>query len=265
MKQIECNDEREASKAYKEALALKDLQHRFVCQYKDFFVSWDKEAESVSMGIVMEYYEHGALDKLIKLRRSKGEPIEEQVVRRWLGQLIEALVFVHSRGIIHRDLKPSNAFVTKDFNLLLGDFGVSTIMEDVGMVTRSTAGLVNWIAPEIHEAQQPKYDERSDVWSLGCITLEMVTCGLLEEGALSGILFQVKLNPKVLDDLIPKLQQRYSTDLCEVVKTMLRRSYHQRPTTSALVKVPVIQDCLRLINSSLYEQEESSCSVNEGE
>jgi probable inactive protein kinase-like protein SgK071 len=80
MKQIECNDEREASKAYKEALALKDLQHRFVCQYKDFFVSWDKEAESVSMGIVMEYYEHGALDKLIKLRRSKGEPIEEQGV-----------------------------------------------------------------------------------------------------------------------------------------------------------------------------------------
>lgn len=41
--QVECNDEGEANKAFKEAMALQELRHPYICGYKEFFVTWDKE------------------------------------------------------------------------------------------------------------------------------------------------------------------------------------------------------------------------------
>ena len=55
-----------------------------------------------------------------------------------LGQMIEALVFVHKNEVIHRDLKPSNIFLKEDLSLSLGDFGVATIMGDKRTKTRTT-------------------------------------------------------------------------------------------------------------------------------
>ncbi len=47
------------------------------------------------------------------------------MLKKWLGQMIEALVFVHGKKVIHRDLKPSNIFMTSSLDIALGDFGVA--------------------------------------------------------------------------------------------------------------------------------------------
>ena len=54
--------------------------------------------------------------------------------------MVEALVFVHGKKVIHRDLKPSNIFMTKELNISIGDFGVSTVMNDARTRTRTTVG-----------------------------------------------------------------------------------------------------------------------------
>uniref|UniRef100_H2Z7A6 non-specific serine/threonine protein kinase n=1 Tax=Ciona savignyi TaxID=51511 RepID=H2Z7A6_CIOSA len=140
LKKVECNDESEANKAFKEAMALQELRHQFVCGYKEFFVTWDREEQAMFVCIVMDYYELGDLAKVLKTKRLKQENIDEMILRKWLGQMVEALVFVHNKKVIHRDLKPSNIFMTKNLSICIGDFGVATVMGDARTRTRTTVG-----------------------------------------------------------------------------------------------------------------------------
>ncbi|XP_028411067.1 serine/threonine kinase-like domain-containing protein STKLD1 isoform X2 [Dendronephthya gigantea] len=245
LKKVECNDEFEANKAFKEAMALQDLQHPYICGYKEFFVTWDKQESAMCVCIVMEYYKLGDLEKVLRQKRSKQENIEEMVLKKWLGQIVEALAFVHRHKVIHRDLKPSNIFVTEGLNITIGDFGVATIMDDARTRTRTTVGTMNWMAPEVLERP---YDERSDVWSLGCILLELATTGFLDSAQASSTLFQIKQSPHVLEDVLEKVGKHYTNgkELCQIIQIMLRRNFQQRPTALELCDLPYIKESMKL-------------------
>ncbi|XP_046845438.1 serine/threonine kinase-like domain-containing protein STKLD1 [Xenia sp. Carnegie-2017] len=245
LKKVECNDESEANKAFQEAMALQDLQHPFICGYREFFVTWDKQESAMCVCIVMEYYKLGDLERVLKKRRSKQEFIEEMVVKKWLGQIVQALAFVHRHNVIHRDLKPSNIFVTEGLNIKIGDFGVSTIMDDARTRTRTTVGTMNWMAPEV---LRERYDERSDVWSLGCILLELATAGFLDSAQASSVLFEVKQSPRVLEDILLKVSKYYDCgkELCQTIQILLRRNFQQRPTAFELCDLPFVKECFTL-------------------
>ena len=260
LKKVECNDEGEANKAFKEAMALQELRHQFICGYKEFFVTWDRDECAMFVCIVMDFYEMGDLAKVLKTKRSKQENIEEMILKKWIGQMIEALVFVHKKEVIHRDLKPSNIFMTKNLSISIGDFGVATVMGDARTKTRTTVGSMNWMAPEVMERP---YDERSDVWSLGCIILELATCAFLDSIQISGILFEIKQNPQCLEDILSDLpKQGYSAELCQVIRTMLRRNFQQRPTAVELVEIPYVKDCLLLNPDSNLVQKKKTYNAS---
>ena len=244
LKKVECNDESEANKAFKEAMALQELRHQFICGYKEFFVTWDRDECAMFVCIVMDYYEMGDLAKVLKTKRLKRENIDEMILKKWLGQMIEALVFVHKKEVIHRDLKPSNIFMTKNLSICIGDFGVATVMGDARTRTRTTVGSMNWMAPEVMERP---YDERSDVWSLGCIILELATCAFLDPVQISSTLFEIKQNPQCLEDVLVDLPKyKYSLQLSQLIRTMLRRNFQQRPTAVELLAYPYVKECLSL-------------------
>ena len=253
LKKVECNDESEANKAFKEAMALQELRHQFICGYKEFFVTWDRDECAMFVCIVMDYYEMGDLAKVLKTKRVKRENIDEMILKKWLGQMIEALVFVHKKEVIHRDLKPSNIFMTKNLSICIGDFGVATVMGDARTRTRTTVGSMNWMAPEVMERP---YDERSDVWSLGCIILELATCAFLDPVQISSTLFEIKQNPQCLEDVLVELPKyKYSLQLCQLIRTMLRRNFQQRPTAVELLAFPYVKECLSLNpNSDLVKK-----------
>ena len=89
-----------------------------------------------------------------------------------------------------------------NLNIAIGDFGVATIMDDARTKTRTTVGSMNWMAPEVLERP---YDERSDVWSAGCIALEMTTCGVMDSKSMSQCLYTLKNDSQVLEDLMSKV------------------------------------------------------------
>ncbi|XP_068695126.1 uncharacterized protein [Montipora foliosa] len=262
LKKVECNDEVEANKAFKEAVALQELQHAnkhpYICGYKEFFVTWDKEEAAMYVCIVMDYYKLGDLDKALKQKRAKGDAIPELVLKKWFGQMVNALAFVHSKSMIHRDLKPSNIFLAEDGSISVGDFGVSTIMDDARTRTRTTVGTMNWMAPEVLERP---YDERSDVWSLGCIVLELATCGFLDQAQISFKLYQIKQSPQELEDVLKEVGKTYAKDLCQMIRTMLRRNFQQRPTMKELAEMPYVKSCIALSNK---QAKGSSASPSKG-
>ena len=83
--------------------------------------------------IVMSHCEGGDLATL--LARTKGQPLPEDAVMRWLVQLLLALDHVHSKNVLHRDLKPANVFLSKNLRCVkIGDFGIAKVVETWGAI-----------------------------------------------------------------------------------------------------------------------------------
>ncbi|KAJ9459255.1 hypothetical protein DIPPA_23641 [Diplonema papillatum] len=90
----------------------------------------------------------------------------------FVSHILRGLKFLHDHKVIHRDIKPSNVLLCDTGVIKLCDFGVSTIVEtDCGAHT--VVGTPGYLSPEV--VQQQPYGTASDVWSLGCCLLELVT------------------------------------------------------------------------------------------
>ena len=57
---------------------------------------------AICVCIVMDYYHLGDMDRVLRQRRDKKTPLEDHVMKKWIGQLIEALQYVHGQDMIHR-------------------------------------------------------------------------------------------------------------------------------------------------------------------
>ncbi|CAF0808193.1 unnamed protein product [Adineta steineri] len=117
--------------------------------------------------------------------------LEEEVVRFYAAEIIEALEQLHNRHIVHRDLKPENILLTDDMHIQLTDFGSGVIMDNNDSPpqsngtknvdeekkpikrTNSFVGTAQFVAPEI--LKRGAIHAGSDLWSLGCIIYQMTT------------------------------------------------------------------------------------------
>ncbi|EGR33065.1 protein kinase domain protein [Ichthyophthirius multifiliis] len=119
----------------------------------------------------MEYCEFGNLYDLLKTQK-KFDP---DISLNFISQILNGYFTLDKLNIIHRDLKPQNIFVTKNQTnqiiLKLGDFGIGKQSEQ----TQSKIGTVCYMAPEMVEKIDNKYNKKIDIWALGCILLELLT------------------------------------------------------------------------------------------
>lgn len=104
------------------------------------------------------------------------QPLPDDEARDVLIQLVSALGYLHRNDIIHRDISPANLLVTADGHVKVADFGLSVhhAKGDGGTGGKATfCGTANFIAPEV-VLRQP-HSPSSDVWSLGCLLVFMLT------------------------------------------------------------------------------------------
>ena len=111
-------------------------------------------------------------------------PMPVAEVLRVAGQVAAALEAVHAKGIIHRDLKPANIKITSDGVVKVLDFGLAKHAHDSparGELATVTAdhtrvgavlGTAAYMSPE--QARGWEVDQRTDVWSFGCVVFEML-------------------------------------------------------------------------------------------
>jgi len=102
------------------------------------------------------------------------DPEKKTALRRFFGCLADGLAYLHSEKIRHRDIKPQNILVKGD-RVFLTDFGISLDWASLSRSTTEDDHAKTWMycAPEVAE-NEPK-NTLSDVWSLGCVYLEMTT------------------------------------------------------------------------------------------
>ncbi|GFN88385.1 serine/threonine protein kinase [Plakobranchus ocellatus] len=251
LKKVECNDESDAINAFMEEMELKKMDHPYVVGYKDFFISYEKEASSVFINIISQYFEQGDLRKLITEYQERKEAIPEDVIKKILGEIFEGVVYIHEKGIIHRNIKPSNIFKKDSGAFVLGDLGVSTLMGDMRTNTRQTYSGVVYMAPEI--SYQP-HDEKSDLYSLGGVLLNMLTTHLFKEEEFYKKLGEMKEDPEVLNEILEELSEKFSKSMIGIVQTLLRIKHSARPPTFQLIKSGFIQECMAQVDSKQLDK-----------
>ncbi len=121
--------------------------------------------------LVMEHVAGRSLRELLQA----GELTPESSVRYQLG-LLAALEASHRAGVVHRDVKPANVMVTPDGTVKLVDFGIARASDDpTATVThvRELLGTPAYVSPE--QARGRSTDARSDLYSAGCLLVELLT------------------------------------------------------------------------------------------
>ena len=148
------------------------------------------QADGVNF-IAMEFVDGHTLGEVIH-----GGQTDLAKLLRYLQHGAEGLAKAHAVGIVHRDLKPDNIMITRDGHVKILDFGLAKLLETAGQKPDREGGLgsseiatammpvqhsmpgvvmgtVGYMSPE--QAQAKTVDQRSDIFSFGCILYEVAT------------------------------------------------------------------------------------------
>ncbi|XP_075295756.1 serine/threonine kinase-like domain-containing protein STKLD1 isoform X2 [Opisthocomus hoazin] len=257
IKQVECIEEKQANEALKEAMDLLKLHHSNICAYKELFVIWNNEVSSLFLCLVMQHSGQGDLSSVIKKKRQKSQKITDMVILKFLGQMVDALFYIHKQNIFHRNVKPSNILVTGEASFMLSDFSTETLMTDeMKWKIRVEENSKSWMAPETFGFS---FTEKSDIWSLGCILLDMITCFVLNAEEIISLLRDIRQDTSRLEGVLTLMrnEDNSSLPLFPILFMMLQIQPSMRPTAKDLTDVPFIRECLTVAGASAVKLRKS--------
>ncbi|XP_045853269.1 serine/threonine-protein kinase Nek1 isoform X5 [Meles meles] len=213
------NKEREESR--REVAVLANMKHPNIVQYRESF------EENGSLYIVMDYCEGGDLFK--RINAQKGILFQEDQILDWFVQICLALKHVHDRKILHRDIKSQNIFLTKDGTIQLGDFGIARVLNSTVELARTCIGTPYYLSPEICENKP--YNNKSDIWALGCVLYEMCTLKhAFEAGNMKNLVL------KIISGSFPPVSLHYSYDLRNLLSQLFKRNPRDRPSVNSILE-----------------------------
>nr|KAF6401873.1 NIMA related kinase 1 [Rousettus aegyptiacus] len=213
------NKEREESR--REVAVLANMKHPNIVQYRESF------EENGSLYIVMDYCEGGDLFK--RINAQKGILFQEDQILDWFVQICLALKHVHDRKILHRDIKSQNIFLTKDGTIQLGDFGIARVLNSTVELARTCIGTPYYLSPEICENKP--YNNKSDIWALGCVLYEMCTLKhAFEAGNMKNLVL------KIISGSFPPVSLHYSYDLRSLLSQLFKRNPRDRPSVNSILE-----------------------------
>ncbi|CAD8081561.1 unnamed protein product [Paramecium sonneborni] len=162
VKQIELGyvDKESLESFHQEIKILSRLKHKNIVKY------YGCDEDKNHLSILLEYVGGGSITYMMKKFKYN---LKEPVIQKYVSDILHGLVYLHGEGIIHRDIKGANIIVDTKGVCKLADFGCSII----GSNAYSLKGTPNWMAPEVINSQET--GRYSDIWSLGCTIIEMLT------------------------------------------------------------------------------------------
>ena len=208
-----------------EVSTLKDLDHLNVVQYLGF------EVKKNIYSLFVEYVAGGSVGSLIRMYGR----FDDMLIRHLTNQVLKGLAYLHSKGILHRDMKADNLLLDQDGVCKISDFGISRKSNDIYSNSEMTMrGTVFWMAPEMVDTKQG-YSAKVDIWSLGCIVLEMFAgkrpWSNFEVVAAMFKIGQVKSAPPIPEDTLPLIS--------EIAKNFIDKCFEvnpeKRPTADKLL------------------------------
>ena len=234
--------EKEKQNSLNEVRLLASINSNYVISYKEAFF----DEKDSTLGIVMEFADRGDLYQKIVEHKKSAMFFEETDVWRIFIQLVKGLKALHDLKILHRDLKSANVFLLSDGTAKLGDLNVSKVVRR-GLGYTQT-GTPYYASPEVWKDQP--YDNKSDIWSLGCVLYEMITLRPpFRAQNMEG------LYNKVIKGQFNRIPDRFSNELYEIVKLLIQINTDSRPSCDEILKNPIVQKRIEYFKSFAGDQD----------
>jgi len=240
-------NEKEKTNSLTEVRILASVKSKYVISYKEAFF----DEKDSTLGIVMEYADNGDLYQKIVEHKKQKTYFEETEVWSIFIQLVKGLKSLHDLRILHRDLKSANVFLFKNGLAKLGDLNVSKVAKR-GLGYTQT-GTPYYASPEVWK--DLPYDNKSDIWSLGCVLYEMITlhppfrAKNMEE-----------LYKRVLSGDISQLPSQFSTDLYEIVSLLIKVNSDKRPNCNDILNNSIVKKRIEF-----FKNKENDAEMDEKE
>lgn len=178
--------------------------------------------------------------------------LSEALVAGYMAEVLEGLHYLHHSDIVHCNLKAANILMTKNGDVKHSDFGISLNLNATEHGIKAVPCPPNWTAPEILELKRGS--TRSDIWSLGCTVIELLTgrppYGDIIYGAsgtgpylslistLRCVAKQNKLSSvvmsQIVEDVCPPIPEGLSDLLVTFLKVCFYKVPDQRPSAKKL-------------------------------
>lgn len=243
-------DQKDRENALNEIRLLYALNHPNVIGYKEAF--YDEASKTIN--IVMEFADGGDIASKIRKLKEHHERFQENTIWSCLIQILEGMSFLHKNKVIHRDLKCANIFLTKKGEVKIGDLNVSKLSKQQFLKTQT--GTPYYISPEIW-LDKP-YNEKADIWSIGCVIYEMCT----GNPPFTGTNFR-NLSLNILNGKYnPISSSIYSKDLSDVIALMLKKDPNDRPSCEILLNNAIIKKRINCIDIFLPSKVEPKGQVD---
>lgn len=199
--------------------------------------------------IVMEYADGGDLSSRVKdaKKQENPKPFEPKLAMFWFLQICMAMKYLHDNHILHRDLKTANVFLTSKNVVKLGDFGISTVLQNTMACAKTVCGTPYYFSPEL--CQSKPYNNKSDVWALGIIFYEVLT-------------LTRPFNAKTLKDLIRKIvvgqyepiPATVPVEMRTLCASLLQINPAMRPSINRILDSSYVQSTLKTFSAELEDQ-----------
>ncbi|XP_047579259.1 serine/threonine-protein kinase Nek3 isoform X4 [Lutra lutra] len=204
----------------KEAVLLAKMKHPNIVAFQESF-----EADG-HLYIVMEYCDGG--DLMQKIKHQKGKLFPEDTILNWFTQMCLGVNHIHKKRVLHRDIKSKNIFLTQNGKVKLGDFGSARLLSNPMAFACTYVGTPYYVPPEIWENMP--YNNKSDIWSLGCILYELCTLKHpFQANSWKSLIL------KICQGSLSPLPSQYSCELQLLIKQMFKRNPSHRPSATTLL------------------------------
>jgi len=216
------------------------------------------ESDGVNF-IAMEF-----IDGITLREKIHQEQTDLRKLLRYLQHVAEGLAKAHAGGIVHRDLKPDNIMITRDGHAKILDFGLAKLIEQQPMsggdssevatavmpqhsTPGTVMGTVGYMSPEQAQGKTKEIDQRSDIFSFGCILYEVVT----GHKAFAGVDVIDSLNKIIREPVTPirDLNPSAPPDLQRIARRCLEKDPEDRYQTIKDVAIE-LRDLRREMESS---------------
>jgi serine/threonine-protein kinase len=202
-----------------EAMAAGRLNH------PNIVTVYDYGEDSESAYIAMEFVDGTPLDTLLVA----GQPCALARVSAWMGDLLLALDYAHSRGVVHRDIKPANLLVTTGAQVKVSDFGIARIESSTLTQVGAMVGTPSFMSPE--QLRGDAIDGRSDVFSAGVLLYQLLTGERPFAGAATVVMQQILHDePAPPSTRVPALGRAFDTVM---QRALAKQAAERYPTARA--------------------------------
>uniref|UniRef100_A0A2K5EJ54 Serine/threonine kinase-like domain-containing protein STKLD1 n=1 Tax=Aotus nancymaae TaxID=37293 RepID=A0A2K5EJ54_AOTNA len=226
--------ETKVKRVIKQLMPLLKLRHAHISVYQELFITWNSEISSPFLCLVMEFNKV-TFQEVITDKREAKEIIDAEWLQNVLGQVLDALEYLHRLDIIHRNLKPSNIILVSSDRCKLQDLSSNALMMNKAkwnIRAEEDPFHKSWMAPE---ALSFSFSQKSDIWSLGCIVLDMTSCSFMDGTEAMHLRKSLRQSPGSLKGILKTMEEKQIPD-AETFQNLLPLMLQINPSDRITIK-----------------------------